>query len=128
MDGVTDLSWDDVRLFLAIAEEGSLSRAAKRLRVGQPTISRRLADLEQQLGYPLFKRKVEGAMLTSAGKRLLDPARKMADWAGEVARAAGQGETGAPRGTVRVTAPPSVAFDFVAPFAVKLREKHPEIQ
>jgi DNA-binding transcriptional LysR family regulator len=41
-----DLPWDDVRLFLAIAETGSLSRAAKRLRVGQPTMSRRLADLE----------------------------------------------------------------------------------
>lgn len=81
MDSVTDLPWDDVRTFLAIAEEGSLSRAAKRLRVGQPTVSRRLAALEQQLGYPLFKRKAEGAILTRAGQRLLDPARRMADWA-----------------------------------------------
>jgi DNA-binding transcriptional LysR family regulator len=91
-------------------------------------MSRRLADLEQRLGYRLFQRKVEGAVLTSAGKRLLGPARKMAEWAGEVARAAGQEETGGAQGMVRVTAPPSVAFDFVAPLAVKLREKLPEIR
>jgi DNA-binding transcriptional LysR family regulator len=123
-----NLPWEDVQLFLAIAEAGSLSRAAKQLRVGQPTISRRLADLEYRLGYPLFQRKVEGAALTSAGERLLPPAKKMADWAGEVARAAGQGESGGPRGVVRVTAPPGVAFDFVAPFAAAVRKKYPELR
>ncbi len=125
---VMDLAWDDVQIFLAIAEEGSLSRAAKSLRVGQPTMSRRLADLELRLGYPLFHRKVEGAVLTSAGERLLEPARRMAEWAGEVARAAAQGETGVPRGLVRITAPPSVAFDFIAPFATTLREALPEVR
>ncbi len=125
---VMDLPWDDVQIFLAIAETGSLSRAAKRLRVGQPTVSRRLADLEYRLGYPLFQRQVAGASLTIAGERLLDPARKMAEWAGEVSRAAGQGEPGGPRGVVRVTAPPGVAFDFVAPFAALVREKYPDLR
>jgi DNA-binding transcriptional LysR family regulator len=123
-----DLAWDDVQLFLVIAETGSLSRAARRLKVGQPTISRRLADLEFRLGYPLFQRQAAGAALTSAGERMVEPAKRMAEWAGEVARAAGQGETGGPRGTVRVTAPPGVAFDFVAPFAAVVREKHPAIR
>ena len=123
-----DLPWDDVQLFLAIAEAGSLSRAAKRLRVGQPTMSRRLADLEYRLGYPLFQRQVAGAVLTSAGERLLEPAQRMAEWAGEVSRAAGQGESGGPRGVVRVTAPPGVAFDFVAPFAAVVRERYPELR
>ena len=77
-------------------------------------MSRRLADLEYRLGYPLFQRQVAGVLPTSAGERLLEPAKKMADWAGEVARAAAQGETGGPRGVVRVTAPPGVAFNFVA--------------
>jgi DNA-binding transcriptional LysR family regulator len=128
MNGPMDLAWDDVRLFLVIAETGSLSRAARRLKVGQPTISRRLADLEYRLGYPLFQRKAAGAALTTAGERLVEPAKRMAEWAGEVARAAGQGETGGPRGTVRVTAPPGVAFDFVAPFAAVVREKLPAIR
>ncbi len=128
IEGVTELPWDDVQIFLAIAEEGSLSRAAKRLRVGQPTMSRRLGDLEQRLGFPIFQRTADGVVLTTAGERLLAPARKMAEWAGEVARAAAQGETGGPRGLVRITAPPSVSFDFVAPFAVTVREKLPDVQ
>jgi DNA-binding transcriptional LysR family regulator len=123
-----DLPWDDVQLFLAIAETGSLSRAAKRLRVGQPTISRRLAELELRLGYQVFQRRVSGVTPTTAGDRLVEPARKMAEWAAEVARAAAQGESGGPRGVVRLTAPPGVAFDFVAPFSRVVREKYPEIR
>jgi DNA-binding transcriptional LysR family regulator len=123
-----DLPWDDVQIFLAIAETGSLSRAGKRLRVGQPTVSRRLADLEYRLGYLLFQRQVAGVSLTSAGERLLEPAKKMAEWAGEVARAAGQGESGGPRGVVRVTSPPGVAFDFVAPFAAAVRDAYPDLR
>jgi DNA-binding transcriptional LysR family regulator len=122
-----DLAWDDVQLFLVIAETGSLSRAAKRLKVGQPTISRRLADLEYRLGYQLFQRQVAGAVLTTAGERLVEPAKRMAEWAGEVSRAAGQG-SGGPRGVVRVTAPPGIAFDFVAPFAAVVRDRYPEIR
>lgn len=118
-----DIPWDDVRLFLAIAEGGSLSAAARRLRLGQPTLSRRLAALEYQLGASLFRRSVEGTKLTAAGERLLEPARRMAEWSGEVARAAER--TGqAPTGLVRVTSSPFVAMDFVAPFASWLARKH----
>ena len=119
-----DIPWDDVQLFLAIAETGGLSAGARRLRVGQPTVSRRLAEIERQLGYKLFFREAGGARLTSAGERLVEPAKKMAEWAGEVSRTASKAER-APQGVVRVTAPPGVAFDFVAPFAGWLREKHP---
>ncbi len=122
-----DLAWDDVQLFLAIAESGGLSAAARRLRVGQPTVSRRLAELERRLGYKLFLREAAGAKLTSAGERLVVPARKMAEWAGEVARTAAQAER-APEGIVRVTAAPGVAFDFVTPFAGWLRGKHPKLR
>src|ERR1700728_379490 len=101
-----DLPWDDVRLFLAIAETGSLSRAGKLLRVAQPTVSRRLADIEYKLGFQLFRRDVAGVSLTSAGERLLEPARKMAEWAVEVTHAAHCGESDGPGGLVRVTAPP----------------------
>lgn len=83
-----NIPWDDVQLFLAIAETGSLSAASRQLRLGQPTVSRRLALLEHQLGYQLFRREVAGARLTSAGEKLLLPARRMAEWAGEISRAA----------------------------------------
>jgi DNA-binding transcriptional LysR family regulator len=122
-----DIPWDDTRLFLAIAETGSLSAAARQLLLGQPTVSRRLADLEYRLGYPLFRRSASGATPTAAGARLLEPARRMAEWAGEVGRAAAAGDR-APQGTVRIAAPPGVAFDFVAPFAAWVQARLPGIQ
>jgi len=122
-----DIPWDDARLFLGIAETGSLSKAARRLRVAQPTVSRRLAELEARLGEALFSRSVEGASLTSFGERLVEPARRMAESAADLERAAERREV-APAGVVRITAPPGVAFDFLAPFSVWLRQKLPEVR
>jgi DNA-binding transcriptional LysR family regulator len=124
---MNDLEWDDIRLFLAVAETGSMSAAARQLRTGQPTVSRRLALLESRLGYALFRRSAQGVACTAAGERLLAPARKMAEWAGEVGRASGPHD-GRPRGVVRLTAPPGVAWDFVAPFAAWLKTRQPGVQ
>lgn len=122
-----DIPWEDVRLFLAVAEAGSLNKAAKVLRLGQPTVSRRLAALEYAMGARLFRRGVQGAALTSVGERLLGPARKMAEWAGEVGRAA-EARDQSPRGLVRVTSSPWACFDFLAPFAVFVGQKHPGLR
>ncbi|QSQ12119.1 LysR family transcriptional regulator [Myxococcus landrumensis] len=122
-----NISWDDARLFLAIAETGSFSAAATRLRIGQPTVSRRLAALEYQVGAKLFRRSVEGAALTVAGERLLQPARKMAEWAGEFQRAAESSDS-SPKGLVRVTASPFISFDFLAPFAGHVARKYPGLR
>src|SRR6476619_7430188 len=119
-----DIGWDDVKISLAVAEAGIFSGAARQLRLGQPTISRRLAEMEQAVGSRLFARGVGGATLTSAGERLLAPARTMAEWAGEVARAAAADEA-TPRGLVCITASPYVCFDFVAPFAAWVSSRHP---
>jgi len=122
-----DIPWEDVQLFLAVAEAGSLSRAAKALRIGQPTVSRRLAALEYRLGAQLFRRSVDGARLTGAGERLVAPAKRMAEWAGEVGRVA-ESPTQAPRGLVRVTASPFVCHDFLAPFSGWLAQKEPGLR
>jgi DNA-binding transcriptional LysR family regulator len=122
-----DIPWEDVRIFLAVAEAGSVSGAARQLRVGQPTVSRRLSLLEHRLGATLFRRSVKGVALTADGERLVPAARKMAEWAGEVGRVAespGQG----PRGLVRVTAPPHLSHDFLAPFAGMLAAREPGIR
>lgn len=123
MDG----AWNDVRLFLAVAERGSLSAAARELRLGQPTVSRRLAELEDTLGYPLFRRRASGAVLTPQGEKLLTPARKMAEWAGEIARASVSAKEAGPQGVVRIAAAPGVAYEFVAPFAAWLTRKTPAV-
>jgi DNA-binding transcriptional LysR family regulator len=120
------IAWDDMQLFLCLAETRSMSRAAAQLRVRQPTISRRLASLEATLGYTLFRRSAAGVTLTAGGESLLGPAQKMAEWAGELTRAAERRDVRA-SGVVRIAAPPGVAWDFLAPFAAWLKTKEPNI-
>jgi DNA-binding transcriptional LysR family regulator len=62
------LDWDDLRFFLAIARHGSLTAAARELRVAQSTVGRRLASLEANLGVRLLHRTPEGYTLTLAGQ------------------------------------------------------------
>ena len=123
----THIPWDDLQVFLAVAEAGSLSAAAKRLRITQPTASRRIAELESKMGEPLFVRSVEGVAITSFAERLLEPARRMAEWAAEADRAAEQRDA-KPSGVVRVTAAPGVAWDLLAPFAAWMKTRLPEVR
>jgi DNA-binding transcriptional LysR family regulator len=121
------IPWEAVELFLAAAEHKSLAKAAKVLRVTQPTVSRRLAELEATVGESLFVRSVEGVTLTSAGERLLGPARTMSEAHGELERLA-SGRHAEPAGIVHVTAPPGIAYELLAPFAATLRKKLPGVQ
>jgi len=69
--------WDDLRYFLSIAESGSIADAARELGVSYSTASRRLNVLEESLGVRLFDRLPAGYELTTAGKEILEPARRM---------------------------------------------------
>jgi len=71
------MNWDDLRTFLAVAQLGSLRRAADALGVTQPTIARRLRMLEVELGLPLFERDRDGHRMTAAGAALLPEARSV---------------------------------------------------
>src|SRR4030081_3053819 len=83
-----------LRYFLAVAEMGSLTEAAKRrLYTPQPSLSRQMRDLEYQVGVELLSRSVHGVGLTAAGKAFLDHARlalMQVDAAGKAARRAAQ--------------------------------------
>ena len=116
-----NIPWDDLRLFLCVAEQGSLSAAARLLKLGQATLSRRIAGLESQLGETLFTRASQGVSLTPLGLRLLPSAQHMAEWAAEATVQQGQGM----RGKVRIAAPPVAAYDFVAPMAADIFRAHP---
>jgi DNA-binding transcriptional LysR family regulator len=116
--------WDDLRLFLCVAEQGSLSAAARMLKLGQATLSRRIGALESQLGEPLFTRASQGVSLTPFGLRLLPSAQHMAEWAAEAKVQQGNGM----QGKVRIAAPPVAAYDFVAPMVADIRRAHPGLQ
>ena len=107
------LNWDDVRVFLALARAGSLSTAARSLRVEHTTVARRVDQLEEALGVRLFDRLPRGWMLTSEGEQLSVRAGQMEEQALELLREAADG---APlSGTVRLSAVPSLGQDFLLP-------------
>lgn len=122
-----NLRWDDLRLFLAVHEQGSLSAAARLLKLGQPTLSRRIAELEAIVGDSLFERHSQGVSLTSTGQKLLPAAQSMAEWANS-AELSVKKQSFLPEGKVRIAAPPSVAYTVVVPMAVRIRQYHPQIQ
>jgi DNA-binding transcriptional LysR family regulator len=86
-----------LRYFIAVAEEGSVTRAATRLWIAQPGLSQQIRALERELGVQLFERRGRGVELTDEGKTFLDRARdvvRAADDALTLTQGAGQGLTG----------------------------------
>jgi DNA-binding transcriptional LysR family regulator len=73
------MDWDDVRVFLAIAREGSMRAAGRSLGLSQPTIARRLAAFEASLGATLFDHLPEGLRLNAAGEQLVATAESVED-------------------------------------------------
>jgi DNA-binding transcriptional LysR family regulator len=118
--------WNQVRAFLAAAEEGSLSAAARALRQTQPTLSRQVTGLEQSLGVTLFERGHRQLGLTAAGLELLEHVRAMAEAANRVALAA-SGQSQAISGRVCITATEMLATYYLPPMLRKLREQAPGI-
>ncbi|WP_181040100.1 LysR substrate-binding domain-containing protein [Paremcibacter congregatus] len=80
------LNWDDIRIFLAVAQEGSVRAAAAKLHVNHSTVSRRITAFEEQLNVRLFERLQNGYLLTTAGEELLESAHGMADKADSIDR------------------------------------------
>jgi DNA-binding transcriptional LysR family regulator len=116
--------WDDLRHFVAVAEAGTLSAAARRLGAEHSTVARRVAALEASLGLRLFDRLPRGYALTAEGEALADHARRLEAEVLAMERFAG-GQGGTVAGTVRISAPPVLASRFVAPRLAPLRARHP---
>lgn len=120
------LDWTLLHSFLGVAETGSLSAAARRLGLSQPTLGRHIRDLETQLDVPLFTRVPRGLALTEAGADLLPHARAMQAAAAQLALvAAGRAE--AVTGTVRITASRMVSHHILPSMLARLRILEPGI-
>lgn len=124
-----DFDWALVKSFLAVLDSGSMMAAARRLGAQQPTLSRQIAQLESQLGAPLFERTGRGAVPTALALALADGARRMADGADALALAAAGRQRGmAAGGTVRISTSDVAATWLLPPLLVELQQREPQIQ
>lgn len=120
------IDWNQLRAFLETAETGSLSAAARKLGLTQPTLSRQVAAIEQSMGVTLFERVGKAMVLTHTGLELLEHARAMGAAAAALSLVA-TGRSEAVEGVVSVSATDAVAAYLLPPLVRQLRAQEPGI-
>jgi len=120
---MVDLDWDDCRVFLALAREGTLSGAARQLAIGVATVSRRIERMEHGLDLPLFLRTQNGYVLTDQGETLL-PRAEAVELAMLEMRKEASDHTEI-RGMVRLTSIESLVVPFIVPALAPLLSANP---
>src|SRR5438874_274494 len=112
--------------FVRVVEAGSFSGAAKQLRVGQPAVSKTIAQLEDRLGVRLLLRSTHGLTPTEAGRNFYDRAQRTIEEA-EEAELAARGAGATLRGRLRFCAPPTFARLHVMPRLPAFLAEHPSL-
>lgn len=124
---IQNLDWTHIQAFLAVAEGGSLSAAARELGVSQPTIGRQIRAAEDALGVELFHRQARGLSLTATGTLLLEPAREMQAAAAKLSLTA-EGHGSSLKGVVRITASELVSHYHLPKILADIRLAEPDIE
>jgi DNA-binding transcriptional LysR family regulator len=116
---------DELAIFLAIVDEGSLAAAGRKLRRSPPAVTRALAGLEERVGARLLERTTRKSRPTEAGRRLADHAREVVAGYDEVVRDAGAGPV---RGVLRITAPLVFGRRHITPIVASFLDAHPGVR
>jgi len=124
---VLDMNWDDLKIFLAVAEAPSMRVAAKNLRVSHSTVSRRIEALEADLNVRLFDRMPDGYRLTQAGEELMPVAATIEESLHSFGRNVA-GRDDELKGQVCVTVPDVIAINFFMPYFAEFMREYPDIQ
>jgi DNA-binding transcriptional LysR family regulator len=120
-----DVDWDDLRVFLAVSERGSISGAAKFLNVNHST--RRLASLEKRLGARLFDRLPDGYEMTAQGEELRNQLRGVSEQI-EAAQRSLRGRDLRLSGAIRITTTDTLMHGLLMPYLAEFRDLNPAIQ
>jgi DNA-binding transcriptional LysR family regulator len=121
------VDWEDIRHFLAVAHSGTLSGAARKLKVDHATVSRRLAALETALDVRLVDRLPRACRLTAVGRQVLERAEEMETGAHGIARLAKAAH--APLvGRVTLSAPPVLVTHLLVEHLARFRAEYPDIR
>jgi DNA-binding transcriptional LysR family regulator len=117
-----------LRYFVQVAEEQHYGRAAERLRVAQPALSRQIQDLEEEIGFKLFDRLPRGVKISAAGKLFMEDARRILQQVNEATARAKRVAAGQ-SGTLRVGFVESVSWHGVVPDSFRqFRERQPDVE
>lgn len=119
--------WDGIDEFVAVAEHGSFSRAAERLRLSSSQVSRQIARLEDRLQARLFYRTTRNVTLTEAGRTLLAHCQRLVEERDE-ALAAVSDLSGEPKGLLRLTCAVAYGEQFIVPLVNDFLTRHPQLR
>ena len=120
------LNWNDLQIFLAIARNGSLTRAAVHLNVSQPTVSRRLAAMENLLGTKLFDRSPQGYELSGPGAEIYDTANRVGEEISDIQRRLA-GHDRKLTGPISITCTEVMSNQYLAPHLSRFAAENPGI-
>lgn len=123
---MNNIEWELIRTFLAVAEQGSVSAAARSLGASQPTLSRQIRELERRTRLQLFERSPQGLALTDQGAALLAAASTMGEAAERFSRLAG-GLSPELDGDVRISANEIIGYYLLPPLITAFRERNPGV-
>lgn len=126
LNGVHDMEWSDVRIFLAVVRSRSFGEAARTLGVSHPTVGRRIKALEDEAGQALFRRTRDGLVLTDAGDTLLTLAESMENSALAIERRL-TGNHERLEGILRISSAEWFAGYVLAPVLAELTRRHPAV-
>jgi len=112
--------------FLAVVDHGGFGRAAEQIHIAQPSLSQAIANLERELGVPLFHRVGRGVVLSEAGRELVEPARQVLRDL-ETARSIAQAVKGIRRGRLDMISMPSPGIEPLTAMMCRFAEEHPGI-
>ncbi|NLR97312.1 LysR family transcriptional regulator [Rhizobium sp. P38BS-XIX] len=120
------MDWNDLRYFLTVSRTASLTQTASELKVSQSTVSRRILELEKNLGVALFQRHQTGYFLTDEGREVLRQAERVEESILALERGAA-GLDKNPSGVVRLATSENLATDLIIPALPAFRERYPGI-
>ena len=122
---MTDLN--SLAIFAQVVEANSFSEAARRMKMPTSTVSRRVAELESQLGVRLIERSTRSLRLTDIGSEVLEHAQRSTELREAVNNIASN-HLAHVSGTLRVSAPPSISDSLLAPLIVAFQAEYPEVR